>query len=123
EGVGAVGVDDIDGVNAVAFGFGHGAAFAILDHGVDVDVFKGNVAVAVEAEHDHTCDPEGEDVAGGGEYGGRVEVGEELVFGFFGGAGVGPAHGGDWPECGGEPGVEDVGVLGVAHFDDGFFDG
>ncbi len=78
---------------------------------MDVDVFEGDLAVAVEAEHDHACDPEGEDVARGGEDGGGVEVGEELVIGLFGGAGGGPAHGGDWPEGGGEPGVEDVGVL------------
>ena len=76
-----MGGDDVDGVHAVALGFGHDAAFAVLDDGVDVDVVEGDVAVAVEAEDDHAGDPEGEDVACGGEEGGGVEVGEEFGFG------------------------------------------
>ncbi len=82
---------------------------------MNVDIFERDLAAAVEPEHHHAGNPQREDVACGGEDGGGVEVGEELVFGCGGGAGVGPAHGGDGPECGGEPGVEDVGVLDETH--------
>ncbi len=67
EGVGAVEVDDFDGIDAVAFGFAHALALAVEDEGIDGDVVEGDVLHVVEAGHHHAGDPEGDDVAGGDE--------------------------------------------------------
>ena len=104
QGIGAIEVDDVDGVDAVALRLGHPLALAVEDHGVDVDVLEGHVAHVELAEDDHAGHPEGDDVAGGGEDAGRVEL--RQLGGF-----LGPAQGRVGPEGGGEPGVEDVGVL------------
>jgi hypothetical protein len=45
-GVGAVGRDDVERVDAVAEGLGHLAALAVLDDGVDEDVAEGDGAFA-----------------------------------------------------------------------------
>ncbi len=122
DGVGAVFRDDLDGVDHVALGLGHLLAVGVADQGVDVDVAEGDgvgeralaavgvgdVEHEVAAEHDHAGDPEEEDVEAGDEELGGVEGGE------VGGEGVGsvPAEDGEGEEAGGEPGVEDVGLLG-----------
>ncbi len=61
----------------------------------------------VQAEHHHPRDPEEQDVVPGDQHAGRVEGPQ--VRGF-----LGPAEGGEGPQRRGEPGVEDVGVLGPA---------
>ncbi|CAM5735024.1 hypothetical protein STENM223S_03475 [Streptomyces tendae] len=58
----------------------------------------------VEAEHHHPGDPEEEDVVAGDQDGVRVELRERLGL-------LGPAERGERPQAGGEPGVQDVGVL------------
>ena len=45
QGVGAVGVDDVDGIDAVALGFAHPLALAVEDRGIDGDVMEGNAEV------------------------------------------------------------------------------
>ena len=42
DGVGAVLLDDLDGVDDVALGLGHLLAVGVADEGVDVDVAEGN---------------------------------------------------------------------------------
>src|SRR5450756_3105535 len=63
------------------------------------DVYKRQ-----EAEHHHPGDPEEQDVVAGDEHARRVEGAQ------VGGI-VRPAERGERPQAGGEPGVEDVGVL------------
>ena len=104
EGVGAVFVDDIEGVEDVALDLAHLLAVLVLDEAVEVDGVEGDVVHVLDSHHDHAGDPEEEDVVAGFEDGAGVEVAE--VFGL-----VGPAEGGVRPEAGAEPGVQDVGVL------------
>ncbi len=90
-GVGSVALNDLDGINDVAFGLGHLLAVGVAHERVDVDfaegygifevafaaVGHGHVRHEVAAEHDHAGDPEEEDVeAGDEELGGieRVEI-------------------------------------------------
>ena len=73
EGVGAVFGDDFYGVDDVAFTFGHFLTFFIEDEAVEVNVFEGYFAGAVEAEHDHAGDPGEEDVGGGFHDGERIK--------------------------------------------------
>ena len=78
---------------------------------------EGESVEEVEVGHDHSRDPEGDDIASGDEDGGRVPGSQGgVAFGEFGWevGGVWPSEGGEWPEGGGEPGVEDVGILGEA---------
>ncbi len=58
----------------------------------------------VEAEHHHPGDPEEQDVVAGDQDGVRVELREALGL-------LRPAERGERPQAGGEPGVQDVGVL------------
>ncbi len=136
-----MGVDDVERVHAVAGGLAHALAVAVLDDGVDEDVAEGDGAVALASlgtatlrvaifgthaerggtqiqgwrheiaiHHHHAADPEGDDLACRGEDAGGVERFEEAL-GLRGLSGIGPAEGGEGPEGGAEPGVEDVGVL------------
>ena len=79
-------------------------ALGVADDAVEDDVPEGGLAHEVVACHHHAGDPEEEDVRAGDEVGGGVVKGE------VGGL-LGPAEDGEGPEPGGEPGVEDVGVL------------
>jgi hypothetical protein len=95
DGIGAVLLDDLDGVDDVALGLGHLFAVGVADQGVDVDLAEGNrvgerarapvghgdVLGEPDAQHDHAGDPEEEDVEAGDEEAGgveRVEVGAVL---------------------------------------------
>ncbi len=109
-GVGAVAVDDVSRVDAVAEGLGHLLPVTVLDHGVDEDVGERQLAVhEVPVEHDHPADPQRDDLSCGGEDRRGVERIEQSV-------GVGivlgprPRHGRHRPQSRGEPGVEDVGI-------------
>ena len=98
-------VDDVERVEDVAFGFGHFLSFAVAHEAVDVYLAEGDFAVhAVRAHQHHARHPEEDD----------VEAGDEDVAGVVGfevGGVVRPALGGEWPQRGGEPGVEHVFVL------------
>ena len=67
---------------------------------------RGAVGVLhqVHGEHDHPRDPEEDDVEAGDQYVGGVEGLEELGL-------LRPAEGGEGPQAGAEPGVENVFVL------------
>ena len=105
QGVRAVLVDHLHGVNAVAERLGHPAALFVQDGGEDVDLVKGLFVHELHAGHDHAGDPEVEDLAGGRQDVGRIEVGQ---FGSL----LGPAEGGEGPEGTGKPSVQHVRVLG-----------
>jgi hypothetical protein len=72
EGVGAVAVDDVERVDAVALALAHGLAKAVGDLRVDVDLGERNVAGVVEAADDHAGHPQRDDVARGGKHAGGV---------------------------------------------------
>ena len=76
-------------------------------------VGHGHVEHEVAAEHDHAGDPEEEDVEAGDEKLGWIEGGEVGREVRLAGVGVriGPAEDGEGKQAGGEPGVEDVGLL------------
>ena len=109
-------VDQVDGVQHIALGFGHFLAVGIAHQAVNVDFVKRHVAGEFEPHHDHAGDPEENDVKTGDQHVGGVEGVE--VFGVFG-----PAQGGEGPQRRGEPGVEHVGVLGEYHVLAVFFPG
>ncbi len=104
EGVGAVDLDDVDRVDAVAGRLRHPPPQSVLDHRVDVNVAERYVAAVEEAEDDHAGDPERDDVAG------RREDARGVVFRKLGGC-LGPAQSRVGPQGRAEPGIEDVGVL------------
>ncbi len=97
-------VDEIDGVEDVALGLGHLVAVGVAHQAVDVDLAEGHVAHELEAHHDHARHPEEDDVEAGDQDRGGVEGLQAR--GLFR-----PAQGGEGPEGGAEPGVEDIRVL------------
>ena len=94
----------IERVDDVALGLRHLLALGIAHQAVDVDLAERDVAHELDAEHDHAGDPEEQDVEAGDQQRGGVERAQ------VGGL-VGPAEGGEGPQAGAEPGVENVGVL------------
>ena len=101
QGVGAVAVDHIQRVDAVAEGFGHLPAEAVADQTVNEDGLEGLLMHLLHAGEDHAGNPEEDDViAGDHDAGGIPEV---EVGGLFR-----PAHRGEGPERGGEPGVQNI---------------
>ena len=122
-GVGAVFLDDVFRVDAVALALAHPLALAVLDVGVDEAVGEGDVAEEVEPHELHPGDPEGDDVAGRDQAGARVVVAQAIRRGrrrrprgrwpgsSSAVAGIGPAERAERPEGRAEPGVEDVGIL------------
>ena len=58
EGVGAVLVDDFEGIEYVALHLTHLLAVFVLDEAVEIYSVEGYVAHVLDAEHDHAGDPE-----------------------------------------------------------------
>jgi hypothetical protein len=102
--VGAVLVDHLYGVDAVAQALGHLAAEVVEHRAVDAHVPEGNVLHDLQAHHHHARDPEVDDAPVGDQRVGRVVVVE------VGGL-LRPAQRGEGPQRGAEPGVQDVLVL------------
>ncbi len=102
EGVGAVLFHHGERIDDVALGLAHLLAVLVPDQGVDVHVVEGNLLHEVDAHHHHPGHPEEEDVEGGHQ-------GRSGVIGFQQRRLVRPAHGGEGPEGGAEPGVQHVG--------------
>ena len=71
---------------------------------MDVHFLEGHFTHELLAHDDHTGHPEEEDVEAGNENAGGIVLLQR--FGIFG-----PAHSGEGPQGGGEPGVEDVRIL------------
>ncbi len=108
DGVGAVGVHPVQRVHRVGVGLGHLLAVLVADQAGERDGVEGRDAVhRVQAEHHHPGDPEEDDVVAGEQDVGRVELLQVR-------GPLRPAQGGEGPQRRGEPGVQDVGVLGPA---------
>lgn len=77
-GVGAVHANEVHGVYAVALGLGHAAAVLGQDRRVDDDVLKRHLVQEVQRAHDHTSDPQRDDVTRGDERRGGMMALEQL---------------------------------------------
>ena len=102
--IGPVKVDDIDGVDAVARRLRHPFTVTVLDHGVDEDVLERHFPCIELAEDHHPGDPERDDIAARQQNAGGIPFRQISSL-------LRPAERAVRPECRGEPGVEDVGVL------------
>ena len=120
--VGAVALDDVDRVDAVAGRLAHHLAPAVQDVGVDEAVLERQVAQVVHAGDHHARHPQGDDVAAGHQAGAGVVVAQAVLAAAGGAerglagvdrsvAGIGPSQGAVRPQRAGEPGVQHVGVL------------
>ena len=98
-------VDQVQGVQAVAFGLGHLAALGVAHQAVDIYLAEGRLAGELQGHHDHAGDPEEDDVVAGHQGIRGVEALEILGL-------PRPAQGGKGPQSGGEPGVQHIRVLG-----------
>src|SRR5690606_30209049 len=105
-------VDDVQRVEDVSLGFGHLLAVAVAHQAGDVDVPERDLAGQAVGHHDHPGDPEEDDVKARDQYAGGQEV-REPALGHRGL--VGPAHGAERPQRGGEPGFQHVAVLAQWH--------
>ncbi len=70
--VGAVGVDQVEGIDDVPLRLRHLLALLVADQRVDVDVAEGHLLHHVQAHHHHARDPEEDDVEAGDQHVGRV---------------------------------------------------
>ena len=104
QGVGAVAVDDVKRIDAVALALAHSLAETVENLRVNVHVAERHLAHVVEAGQHHARHPERDDVAARHQHVGRIVVGQFRRF-------LRPAQRRMRPERGAEPGVEDVGVL------------
>ena len=104
QGVGAVFVDNLQRIDAVAKRFGHLSALTVADEAVNKHFRKRNFAHVFDAAENHSGNPEEDDVVCGYENVGRVEIFE--VFGLFR-----IAQSGERPKRAGEPCVQNVFVL------------
>ena len=102
QGVRSVLIGHLQGVDAVAQRLGHLAPFVVPHKAVDEDGVEGRLTGVGAAGEDHPGHPEKDNIVAGDQHVGRIEVLEVLR------ALVGPAQGGERPQCGGEPGVQHV---------------
>ena len=70
---------------------------------MNVDIFEGDVSHKLQTHHHHPGYPEEEDVKTCHQHGGGIELLE--LFRLFR-----PSHGGERPEGGAEPGIQDIGL-------------
>ena len=110
QGVGAVLLRHLQGVDAVAQGLGHLAALVIPHQAVDEDGVEGDLLHLLAAGEDHPGHPEEDDVIASDHNGGGIVISQ--VLGLFR-----PAQGGEGPQGGGEPGIQHIlipGQMGAA---------
>ena len=105
---------DIDGVNNVTLRLAHLLTILITNHGVEENFREGNLLEEVEGHHDHTSDPEEENIMTSFEERTREEA--IHVVGL-----VGPSHSGEGPEGRAKPSVKNVGILFEFDLGDLFF--
>ena len=103
-GVGAVHANEVHGIDTVALGLGHAAAVLGQDRRVYDDVLKWHLVQEIQRTHDHTGDPQRDDVACGDERRRGVMALEQLRL-------LRPALRGEGPQLRAEPGVQHVLVL------------
>jgi hypothetical protein len=94
-------LDQIERVDPGAQGLGHPPSVGSLDDGVDVDVGEGDLPHELQPHHDHSRDPEEDDVAGRDEHVGRIEGAQLRGL-------IGPPERGERPQRAREPRVEHV---------------
>ena len=104
QGVRAVFVDDFQRIDTVTQGFTHLSSLRISYQTVDQYMMERCFSGLFQSGEYHTDDPEENDIVSGYQYVGRIEV-----FHLFGV--VRPAQCGEWPQCGGEPGIQGVFIL------------
>ena len=97
-------IDQIQWVKYVTLGFGHFLSVSIAYQPMYIDVSEGGAAGKFQAKHDHSGDPEKDNVKAGHEHARGVE-GAQFV------SRVGPAQGRKGPQGRREPGVQYVIVL------------
>ena len=97
-------VNDLQRVNTVAEGLAHLAPLRISHQPVNEYGVKGLFSGVFQTGEDHAGNPEGDNVIAGNKGRGGVE------FAHLGGI-IGPAEGGEGPQCAGEPGIQRIGVL------------
>ncbi len=73
-GVGAVLRDQLQRVHARAQALAHPSAVGRQDRRMDDDVAEGDLARELQAHHDHPRHPQVDDVPGGGQHRGRIEL-------------------------------------------------
>ena len=66
-------VDQIQRINDVALGLGHFVAVLVADQAGDVHLFEWHFAGEFQAHHDHSGNPEENDVEAGDQYIGWIE--------------------------------------------------
>ena len=98
-------VHDVEGVQAVAPRLGHLGALGVAHQAVDIDGAERHVAGEAQRHHNHPRHPEEDDVVAGHQ---DIRGVEALKIG----RSRRPAQGGEGPQCGAEPGVEHIRVLG-----------
>ena len=104
QGVRAVLLGHLQGVDAVAQRFGHFAPLVVPDQTVDEHGVEGRLAGVLAAGEDHAGHPEENDVVAGDQHVGGIEILEILGL-------LGPAQSGEGPQGGGEPGIQHVLLL------------
>ncbi len=67
-------IDQINGVDDVAFGFRHLLTLAVAHQAMYIDRVKRHLSAEVERHHDHAGHPEEDDVEASDEYRGWVEL-------------------------------------------------
>ena len=66
-------VNEIDGVQHVAFRLRHFLAFAVAHQAVDIDGMEGDLFHEMQRHHDHSGHPEENDVEAGYQHGGGMK--------------------------------------------------
>ena len=103
-GIGALGGDDHERIDRVAFAFAHLAAVLVHDERRDENTAERDVLHDLESHHDHARDPEENDVVRRDEVRGGVIARQLRRL-------LRPAHRRERPQRRREPGIEHVGVL------------
>ena len=70
--IGAIVVDEVQGVDDIALRLRHFRALLVTDERVDIDVAEGDLFLEMEAHHHHAGDPEEDDVEAGDQHIGRI---------------------------------------------------
>ena len=100
-----VGIHHVERIDPGSEGLAHPPSVRGQHGGVDQHVREGDGPHEVQAQEDHPGHPQVDDVAARIEHLGGIEAAQVLRV-------LRPAERGEWPEPGGEPGVEHVRVLG-----------
>ena len=98
-------VDEIQRVKHVTLGLRHLLTVSVTDEAMDVNFPERDIVHEPQAHHDHSGNPEKDDVEAGDQHAARIEPGQAF-------RALGPSQRGEGPQRGREPGVEHILVLG-----------